>query len=67
MATIHNSSHAQTSILCSSVVSPKCWEGNLLLDRATVFCLRYRLQKHKTTRYARNLGGGAWPLLWSCG
>jgi len=28
MATIHNSSHAQTSILCSSVVSPKFWEGN---------------------------------------
>jgi len=30
--------------------------------RATVFCLGYRLSKHKTTRYVRNLGVHS-PLL----
>ena len=26
--------------------------------RATVFCLGYRISKHKMTRYAKNLGHG---------
>jgi len=30
-----------------------------LRQRATAFCLGYRLSKHKMTRYARNFG--AWP------
>jgi len=30
---------------------------------ATVFCLGYRLSKHKMTRYAKNVGGMApWAL-----
>jgi len=28
---------------------------------ATVFCMGYRLSKHKMTRYYKNLGRG-WPL-----
>ena len=32
--------------------------------RATVFCLEYRLSKHKMTRYSKNFGGLArWPAL----
>ena len=42
----------------SGVVSPK-FGGAKLFDfrRVTVFCLGYCLSKHKTTKYAKNLGG----------
>ena len=44
---------------------PKNWGGGKMLDfrRATVFCLRYRLSKHKTSRYATNLVGFMAPFI----
>jgi len=38
---------------------PKNFEWVNMLDfrRATVYCLRYCLLKHKTTRYSKNLEG----------
>ena len=49
---------------CSSAASPKFW-GIQKLEWAkffyfrltTVFCLEYRLSKHKMTRYSKNLRG----------
>jgi len=34
--------------------------------RATVFCLGYRLSKHKTIRYYKNFGGNCLPWLHPC-
>jgi len=56
----------------SDVDSPKIFEGakNLFFKRTTVFCLGYRLSKHKTTGHVRNLVSMAplaipWLRLWS--
>jgi len=49
-------------MLGSGVASPKiAWEAKIFDFRlATVFCLGYRLSKHKMTRYSINLG--VWSL-----
>ena len=48
----------------SGVVSPKIGGGKMLdFRRATVFCLRYRLSKHKTSRYVKNLVGFMAPFI----
>jgi len=41
---------------------PKILSGSkyLILGKATVFCLRYCLLKHKMTSYSKNLEG-PWP------
>jgi len=43
-----------------NVVRQKNLMGDKMFDfrRVTVFYLVYRLSNHKTTRYAKNLGGG---------
>ena len=59
----------KTSITPSGVASPKIFEGakkfgvTKIFDfrRATAVCLGYRLSKHKTTRYAKNLRGHGTP------
>jgi len=57
-------------VMNSGVARPKFWGGQdiwgemLDIRQTTVFCLGYRLQKPKITRYLENLGGGtATPML----
>jgi len=45
-------------------IQPKIFFGDksFVFMQATVFCLGYRLSKHKMTRYASNLSGPLPPL-----
>ena len=45
------------------------WVKMFDFRRATVFCLRYCLLKHKMTRYSKNLGGALarWLHVCTCG
>jgi len=62
-------------VLTSSINSPNISERGkklgaakiLYFRLATVFCMGYRLSKHKMTRYSKNLGGHCLPSqrLWS--
>ena len=60
--------HGVIEVFGSSVANPKFWEGKKcggkILDfrLATVFCMGYRLSKHKMTIYSKTLGGGHGPV-----
>jgi len=50
--------HQRSVVVSPKILGGKNFGGSKMFDfrRATLFCVRYRLSKHKMTRYSKNLG-----------